>query len=305
MILALLSAALLSQLCLNPTGIPRYQEPVCANPNTTNQHIIFIGDSTSQCLAIADGGQWKCLLGADQAAASAQGVETRSSPPSSPAPGRTYFDSTKGCLQTSVGGVWLPASCPISSAPNQPTAPNTLLSPSASTPAGTYPTGTSYYNTTCKTILTYDGASWETCPSNVATAMAQSSNAPTLPPAAANSNKGNVYFDTTLGCVKHTREGLTWGECLTTEKCVSVAVSGLSIPLAGVSTTSTVAMVGARVGASCSVGYPNFMPLNATGVCRVSAAGMIEYRFQSNTGLLSSVIAVPSGTYQFCSEVIW
>lgn len=303
--LAMVVSLAAGQICNVPTGIARFEEPVCAAAADYEGRIIF--NDTQDCLGFARAGGWRCLQETGrpaQTATSAEGLQVLGGPPGSPAPGRTYFDSTKGCQQTWTGSAWSPATCPLTSAPSQPQPPNTLLSPAASTPTGPAPAGAAYYNTTCKRLLTYDGAAWETCPSSAATVMAQNSNAPSLPPGQAAANRGNVYFDTTLGCTRSTRDGLTWGDCLTTERCQDFTVSGLSIPLAGVTATATLPFDKAQVGASCEVLYPNFMPLNASGVCR-ALAGQIQYRFQSNTGLLSSVIAIPNGTYRACVQVLW
>jgi hypothetical protein len=305
--LALVVSLAIGQICNVPTGIARFEEPVCASASTYDGRIIF--NDTADCLAFADGGQWKCLLEADQAAASAQGTELRSSAPSAPSPGRTYFDTTKGCQQTWTGAAWVPAQCPISNAPNQPTTPNTLASPSASAPSGTFPAGTGYYNTSCKRILTFDGTTWEQCPVNVATAMAQNSNAPTLPSGQASANRGNVYFDTTLGCTRATRDGLNWGPCLTTQVCVPFSVSGLSIPALGVSTAPTlVTFPGALSGSPCHVTRSSgaVAPTGSRGDCFVTATpNQVSVQWISNTGLLSAVVSIPNGTYNVCSEVIW
>lgn len=81
--------------------------------------------------------------------------------------------------------------------------------------------------------------------------------------------------------------------------CANSSVSGLSIPLTGISTTTTVTVPGAVAGYPCVVGNPAFLPLGAKGVCIASAANTVQMRFEAG-GLLSSVLSVPNGTYRTC-----
>jgi hypothetical protein len=81
--------------------------------------------------------------------------------------------------------------------------------------------------------------------------------------------------------------------------CANATVTGLSIPLTGISTTTNITVPGAIAGYPCVVGNPSFLPLGAKGVCIASAANAVQMRFEAG-GLLSSVISVPSGTYRAC-----
>jgi hypothetical protein len=81
--------------------------------------------------------------------------------------------------------------------------------------------------------------------------------------------------------------------------CANATVSGLSIPLTGISSTTNITVPGAIVGYPCVVGNPSFLPLGAKGVCIASAANTVQMRFEAG-GLLSSVISVPNGTYRAC-----
>lgn len=247
MILALLSAALLSQTCNTPSGIAVFSEPLC--PSATTYQYRVLANTSAKCLAFARDGLWHCLAEAD---APSNGLRSLSSAPSTPIAGETYYDTTKGCLQSWDGSAWAPSVCP------------------STTPAVTV-----------------------------------GSSAPSLPSGDASLNRGRFWLDTTAGCTRQTPDGLAWGDCLTVERCVSVSVSGVSIPLLGVSSTSTASLAGAVVGRPCVTGVPGFLPLNASAVCRVSAAGTVEYRFQSNSGLLSGIIAIPNGTYTLCTSVNW
>lgn len=84
-------------------------------------------------------------------------------------------------------------------------------------------------------------------------------------------------------------------------KCFPQAVSGLSIPILGVQTAPiVVTATGALVGHPCEVGSTSFDPVGAEGVCRVITSGVATLRWKANAGPLSSVLAIPNGTYQVC-----
>lgn len=286
--LSLLTAALLAQAPLGVGQVPTSQQ---SNFPAANYPQHLFGDSTKQCVQWSFGGTgWRCLLGEGDTATSAAGIQVLSSPPSSPATGRTYFDSTKGCQQTWTGAAWSPADCPISSAPTQPTPPNTLLSP-ASSPPSTSVIGATYFDTSVGCLRTWNGTTYNTCPSP----------APTVPqiflaPAAsdpATSTIGATYFNTSGKCLKtwngtawspvscsnavagvpsaasppigtaagdmfydtalkcaRKYNGTSWGNCLTTQACVSFTASGLSIPFLGVSTAATLITFPGAIGGS-------------------------------------------------------
>lgn len=81
--------------------------------------------------------------------------------------------------------------------------------------------------------------------------------------------------------------------------CANATVTGLSIPLTGISTTTNITVAGAIAGYPCVVGNPSFLPLGAKGVCIASAANTVQMRFEAG-GLLGSLIAIPNGTYRAC-----
>lgn len=84
--------------------------------------------------------------------------------------------------------------------------------------------------------------------------------------------------------------------------CGSTTVTGLSIPLTGISSTTTLTVPGALTGSPCVVGGASFLPLGAYAVCAVTAANTVQVRFQGG-GLLSSVINIPNGTYKACALI--
>lgn len=90
---------------------------------------------------------------------------------------------------------------------------------------------------------------------------------------------------------------------LSKRACGSASISGVSIPLLGISSTTTVAIAGAPVGTSCDVGLPSFLPLGAKPVAAVLTAGTASLRFEGNSALLSAIIAIPSGTYRVCCDL--
>lgn len=81
--------------------------------------------------------------------------------------------------------------------------------------------------------------------------------------------------------------------------CANTTVTGLSIPLTGISTTTNISIPGAIAGYPCVVGNPSFLPLGAKGVCIANAANAVQMRFEAG-GLLGSLIAIPNGTYRAC-----
>jgi hypothetical protein len=86
--------------------------------------------------------------------------------------------------------------------------------------------------------------------------------------------------------------------------CVTfTAPSGLSIPLAGISTVSSVPLAGVPKGSSCTAGSSTRMPLGARPDPVVLTAGTISMAFVSNGGLLSAAIAIPSGDYRICCDM--
>jgi hypothetical protein len=208
------------------------------------------------------------------------------------------------CLNISKGGGWeclalrseLPVAAPA------PTPPTVLLPPSSSTPAGTWPVGTTYFNTTCARLLSFASGGWQTCPAaSAGTPTQQAATPPALPSGAASTNRGSLYFDTAQGCMRSTRDGLTWGPCLNTEICTSVPVPAVSLPVLGATTTFTATLAGAITGKPCSVGAPaGILNIGVTFACAVTAPNVASFRFQGAVGL-----SVVGGNYTVCTEVLW
>lgn len=92
-------------------------------------------------------------------------------------------------------------------------------------------------------------------------------------------------------------------DALPKSACANASVSGLSIPLTGISSATTVSIPGVPAGTSCRVGIPAFVPLGAKPVVAVLSTGEASLRFEGNSGLLSGVIAIPSGTYRICCDL--
>lgn len=85
--------------------------------------------------------------------------------------------------------------------------------------------------------------------------------------------------------------------------CGTATISGLSVPLAGISSETAIAIAGVPVGTSCDSGAASFMPLGARPDAIVTTAGTVRLRFVSNGGLLSVAIAIPNGTYRVCCDM--
>lgn len=85
--------------------------------------------------------------------------------------------------------------------------------------------------------------------------------------------------------------------------CGSASLSGISVPLAGISTETAITIANVPVGTSCTASTNNFMPLGARPEAVVTVAGTVRLRFVSNAGLLSIAIAIPSGTYRVCCDL--
>lgn len=219
------------------------------------------------------------------------------SPPATSVVGATFYDTSGGCLRTWTGSAYTACS-------TSPTVPQVLLAPAATAPS-TSTVGATYFDTTDGCLKSWTGTAFTGCASSPSgTSMFAASSAPSLPAGQASANRGKVYFDTALGCTRSTRDGLTWGDCLTTQKCTDITVSGLSIPLVGLTTTTSVTFTGALAGRDCTLTPPSFLPLGAKAVCRVVTANNIDYRWEAG-GLLSSVLAIPNGTHKLCTEVLW
>jgi hypothetical protein len=278
--------------------------PAPAPPSGTFPAGTYYFDTACAVIRTYNGSTWSpCPPGPS----STSSVPSAAGPPTGTfATGATYYDTTAGCLRTWSGSAF-------SACPTQPQVPRILLPPQAGVPTGPFPVGTAVYDTTCAVIRTYNGSAWSACPSSgnssVATAMQQNASPPTLPANQANANKGNVYFDTSLACVRETRDGLNWGECLTTQKCVAFTITGLSIPVLGVSTApQAVPFTGAIANTPCHVtrSTGGTAPAGARADCAVSTTpNQLTVQWVSNTGALSAVLSIPNGTYYACSEVIW
>lgn len=171
-----------------PLGVGGVQEHLIPNYPAANyiQHI-FVKKPTNGgdgCLMFSNNGLgWVCLMergeNADTAtfattagtattsttavsattSITSDGVRALASAPSSPDPGATYLDTTKGCIQTWAGAAWTPATCPLLSVQPYPSPPNTLGDPASSDPVGVN-TGYTYWNTVSACFRTWSGSSW-------------------------------------------------------------------------------------------------------------------------------------------------
>lgn len=84
--------------------------------------------------------------------------------------------------------------------------------------------------------------------------------------------------------------------------CTSVTLTGLSIPLTGISSTFNFTLTGAPAGTSCRVGIPSFAPLGAKPVVVIGPAGAGQGRWEGTSSLLSGVLNIPNGAYRICCD---
>lgn len=161
MILALLSAALLSQTCNTPTGITVFSEPLC--PSATTYQYRVMANTTAKCLAFARDGQWRCL---GEAGAPANGVRTSATPPSVLQVGDAYVDTSQSppCLRISIdGSTW--GACLADSTPaDLERVPSYSSAPGLPSGNASFNRGARYFDTTQNcTRATVDGLSWGGC----------------------------------------------------------------------------------------------------------------------------------------------
>lgn len=269
-----------------PFGIPQRTWATFQDPSLYQQHMMK--DSTNQRMCytrnISGTWEWKCWADSDAPVPVANGVRSMSSPPSSPVSGDTYFDSTKGCAQWYVGGSWLPASCPLTTAPAQPTWPWLLGQAGASAPlcsGSACPDGTAYYNTTCKQILLKTAGSWASCPAQTV---------------------GDTKWDTVDSCHKD-YDGSTWSECHTTQKTTTFTVTSALLAL-GATVNYTVTIPGAKAGkGSCSVEFPtsSFPVVGIVPHCKITADNTLTVQFQGPIAGLG--LTLGAGTYRAFAQV--
>lgn len=86
--------------------------------------------------------------------------------------------------------------------------------------------------------------------------------------------------------------------------CTTFQVApGFTVPLTGVSTVINIPLTGVPVGTACDAGSASRMALGARPDPIVQTLGAVNMAFVSNGGILSSVIAIPSGTYRVCCDL--
>lgn len=101
-----------------------------------------------------------------------------------------------------------------------------------------------------------------------------------------------------LATVNARIDGLQSGRRL----CTSVNLTGISIPLVGLSTATAVALAGVPSPSTCDVAGATRLPLGAWGEAIVSTPGTVSVAFRGNSSLLSGIIAIPNGAYRVCCD---
>lgn len=161
MILAILSAAMLSQTCNTPTGITTFTEPLCANATASQYRVL--ANTTSKCLAFARDGAWRCLA---EVGAPSTGVRATSTPPAPTQVGDAYVDTTQvpPCLRLSVDGSTWGACLAPPMATDLERVPAYATAPSLPAGSATLNRGARYFDTTLGcTRSTTDGLTWGAC----------------------------------------------------------------------------------------------------------------------------------------------
>lgn len=299
----------LAQVQQQPFLMPRRSNFADAGTSQWPNHIIirYDGGTTPDavtCLAASHGPAFECLAWESQ-------IPTVPAPPTAPqlllAPsasdpsgphvvGDTYYNTTIGCHRAWNGSAFAPVTCPITSAPSQPTPPNTLGSPSATDPA-TSTTGYTYFNTSGRCLKVWTGSAWSpaSCPNPAVTAVPPSSTAPT------GASTGDLFTDSTQGCIRR-YSGSAWGPCLTTEACGTASLSAITIPVLGATSATTVTISGAVAGRPCTVAGPGnvLLSIGVDAQCQITATNTASFRFTGALGL-----SIAAGTYTVCTHVPW
>lgn len=136
----------------------------------------------------------------------------------------------------------------------------------------------------------------------IATAQGAATSAQTTANAAQSSASGSATAVSALTSrVSSAEAAIVTLQAVPRLACTTFAVAaGVTVPLTGISTATNVTLAGVPVGTVCDTGAPSRMPLGARPDPVVTTAGTVNMAFVSNAGLLSSVIAIPSGTYRVC-----
>lgn len=160
MILSIVIAISLGQICNTPTGITTFSDPPCANP-TTHQFRL-LADTTNKRLRFGHDGAWHFIA---ERGDPSIGIQSSSTPPAIAAIGSTYVDTSVSppCLRMSTdGATW--GACIVPVATDLERVPSYSSAPSL--PAGDAATnrGARYFDTTLEcTRSTLDGLTWDDC----------------------------------------------------------------------------------------------------------------------------------------------
>lgn len=151
--------------------------------------------------------------------------------------------------------------------------------------------------------------------SNAASAAASAQSSASAAQTAANAAQSASSTNATAIAALVTRVGVAEGLISTLQSqvaalnalpkrlCTSAVLTGLAIPLTGgLSSTQNVNLPGVPVGTTCDVAGSSRPPAGATGAPVVTTAGVVNVAFTGGGGLLSGVLAIPSGTYRICCD---
>lgn len=248
-----------------------------------------------------------CLLAAPALAQTPNALVQFPEPPElNGAPATTYnrhllWNSGKTCVQRPVGPIWecFATQAEVASTYLPTATANSTFATLQSSITGntTDITGLTTRVTTLESQITTvqsAASAAQTSATSAASAAATAQTAATAAQSAASTNATAIAALAVRMTAAET--AIVALQALPAMKCENLSVaSSITLPLGGLSSTSTVTVTGAPVGTYCGVGTPSFLPLGAEPLAAVATTSTVSVRFQGSVGVI-----VPAGTYRVC-----
>ena len=266
-----------------PLRLPQFIDPPeanGANPITYPHGIIY--NPTLLCVQGTVGASWECLARVTQVAAVAAAAAAAQAAAEEAATAAANAQSTASSAAAAANTAQTSATSAATAASNAQSTANAAQT--AATNAGTA----------------------------AAAAQSTANAAQTTANSAASSASANASAIAALVTRVGTAEGVISAlqstvatlNALPKRLCTTATLTGLSIPLTGgLSSTQNVSLPGVPVGSTCTVAGSSRPPAGATGSPVVTTAGVVNVAFVGGGGLLSGVLAIPSGTYRVCCDL--
>lgn len=277
---SLFAAPVLAQT--TPINLPMFPEPPednGADPVPYANGILY--NSGLACLQSTKGDHWECMVKSSELDAVSAVATAAQASAASAATAASAAQSTATSAATAASGAQSTANAAQTAASSAGTAAAAAQSTanSASTAAATAQSAASAAQTTAN-----------------AAQSAASTNASDI--AALVTRVGVAE-----GLISTLQSQVTALNALPRRLCTTTTLTGLSIPLTGgLSSTQNVTLAGVPVGTTCTVSGSSRPPAGATGSPVVTTAGVVNVAFVGGGGLLSGIIAIPSGTYRVCCD---